>query len=286
MRYCIKQLPYLRWDDGITGGNKVYKKDFKAEALISIKQRITMASNPPSACCAKGLRHEGQSIGGLESFNGIETYVVGDRTSKKVLYIMTDAIGHKFINLQLIADQFAEAGYLVVMPDLFNGDPIALNPPAGFDPFKDWVPKHMPDITKPIVNKVYDAIVEKYSPKYITSIGYCYGAKYVVHLLGECKVQCGAVCHPSFVTIEEIKAIKAPIIICGAETDTTYTEELRHQTEAALKEIKATYFTTLASGVAHGFSVRGDMSDHAAKFAKERAFRDSLEWFNRFVPRD
>jgi dienelactone hydrolase len=245
-----------------------------------------MASNPPSDCCTRGFRHEGKSVGSLESFNGVETYVVGDKSSKKVLYIITDVIGHKFINAQLLADQFSESGYLVVMPDLFNGDPVALNPPAGFDFGANWLPKHTPAVTRPIVDKVYDAIVEKYHPKYIAAIGYCFGAKYVVQLLGEKKIHCGAGCHPSFVTIDEIKAIKAPLLICGAETDSIYTEELRRQTETALKEIKATYFTTLASGVEHGFSVRGDISNPVIKFAKEKAFRDSLEWFNHFAPKE
>ena len=47
-------------------------------------------------------------------------------------------IGHRFINAQLIADQFAANGYLVVMPDLFGGDPIPLNRPDSFDLMK-WL---------------------------------------------------------------------------------------------------------------------------------------------------
>jgi dienelactone hydrolase len=50
-------------------------------------------------------------------------------------------IGHCFINAQLIADQFAANGYLVVMPDLFGGDPIPLNRPDGFDLMK-WLNGH------------------------------------------------------------------------------------------------------------------------------------------------
>jgi dienelactone hydrolase len=164
------------------------------------------------------------------------------------------------------------------MPDLFKGDPVPLNPPQGFDMLNGWFPNHIPEITRPIVDKVVAAIKEL-KPKTVVANGYCFGAKYAVQLLGEGHVDNAAIYHPSFVSIDEIRAIKGPLLICGAETDTIYTEELRHETEATLKEIGATYYTTLASGVSHGFAVRGDPSKPADKWAKEQAFQNTVQWF-------
>lgn len=57
------------------------------------------------------------------------------------MLIFTDVIGHKFINAQLIADQFASNGYLVVTSDLFNGDTVPFNRPEGFN-IMEWIICH------------------------------------------------------------------------------------------------------------------------------------------------
>lgn len=191
---------------------------------------------------------------------------------------LTDVIGHKFPNAQLLADQYAAAGYYVIMPDLFTADPVPLNPPEGYDLLRDWFPRHTPEFTRPIIDKVV-AAVKELNPKYVVANGYCFGAKYATQLLGEGVVDAAALYHPSFVTIDEIKAIKGPIYIASAETDTIYTEELRHETEATLRDEKKTYYTTLASGVSHGFAVRGDPSKPVDKWAKEQAFYNTVQWF-------
>jgi len=244
-----------------------------------------MASLPPSSCCEQGFKHSGESVGKFIDFNGINTYISGESnaSNKKVILFLTDVFGHVFINNQLLADEYAKAGFLVVVPDLFNGDPRTLNPPApGVDIRTTWGPKHTPEITRPIVNKALEGIKKEYNPDSIYTVGYCFGARYVLQLLATDDVKAGAIAHPSGVTIEDVRAITKPLFIAGAETDGAYTDELKKQTEVLLKEIKATYFTTLASGVSHGFAVKGDITDPVVKFAKEKALRDTVEWFSNF----
>jgi len=249
-----------------------------------------MASNPPGACCATGFRHTGETFGTISTIEEIESYTVGDINSKKILFLFIDVFGIKIPNPQLLADQFSEAGYLVFVPDLFEKDPyegdiMSPNPPPGKNFFSDWLPKHTPEIVAPIATKFVDAVLKKYSPQYVATVGYCFGAKLSIELLGNGKANIAALAHPSFITIDEVKAIKGPIIILGAEDDVIYTEELRNKTEATLKEIKATYHTTLTGGVSHGFAIRGDLSIPMVKYAKEKAFTDTLQWFENFAPK-
>jgi len=130
--------------------------------------------------------------------------------------IITDVIGHKFINAQLIADQFAANGYFVVMPDVFHGDPLELNRPAGFD-FMKWLGAHGTQTVDPIVEAAVKEM-RKLGAKRIGGVGYCFGAKYVVRYLKPGEIDAGYVAHPSFVEADELKAIKSPLSIAAAST--------------------------------------------------------------------
>lgn len=238
-----------------------------------------MASNPPEKCCTFVKFHEGKPIGALKDLHGVETYVVGkDNPSSRVIVILTDIYGHKLVNVQLIADQFAKFGkYQVYIPDILKSDP--------FDPSKHdlqkWLFAHGPEVTGPIVEKFLKGISAESSSSFVGLIGYCFGAKYAIQQIAKNGLgDSAAVAHPSFVTIEEIAAIKKPLLISAAEVDQIYTTELRHATEAKLAEIKARYQLTMFSGVSHGFSVRGDLSDPVVRYAAEKTLMDQIHWFS------
>jgi dienelactone hydrolase len=78
-----------------------------------------------------------------------------------------------------MADQFAANGYYTLVVDLFNGDPISLNKPDGFD-FMGWLTKgsmgdnpHTFKEVDPIVEKSIAYLQEKGFKK-IGSTGYCF----------------------------------------------------------------------------------------------------------------
>lgn len=130
--------------------------------------------------------------------------------------ILPDVIGHEFINAQLIADQFAANGYLTVMPDLFEGDPVKLNRPEGFD-FAQWTKKHGTDRTDPIVFSTISWLKKDLGVKRIGAVGYCWGGKYVCRFLANGKgVDVGYTAHPSFVSEDELRNIKGPLSIAAA----------------------------------------------------------------------
>lgn len=86
-------------------------------------------------------------------------------------------IGHRFINAQLIADQLAANGYFVVMPDLFHGDPVRLNRPAGFD-LMAWLkgpPGHPASRVDPVIHAVLKEMKSNLGCKRVGAIGYCFG---------------------------------------------------------------------------------------------------------------
>jgi len=253
-----------------------------------------MASNPPARCCTIGVKHEGAATGEVKKIGNINTYFAYPESKKTevAILLLTDVIGYDFINAQLIADQFAANGYYVVMPDLFEGDPIKLNGPPDFD-FMQWMQKSGPSgghtykQTDPIVEAVIKDMKTNQGVKKIGAVGYCFGAKYVARFMtGGKGVDVGYMAHPSFVDAEEIKALTGPLSISAAETDKIFPAEKRRETEDILKDMSIPYQITLYSGVEHGFAVRGDMSNKEVKYGKEAAFIQAVAWFDEFLKND
>ncbi|TGO22571.1 hypothetical protein BPAE_0162g00070 [Botrytis paeoniae] len=248
-----------------------------------------MASNPPQRCCTLGVKHEGTPTGStIKIADTIETYVAEPKEKvhkdTAILYL-PDVIGI-WQNSQLMADQFAANGYYTIIPDLFNGDPLSLNRPEGFD-FMQWLTKgsdgnnpHTFPQVDPIVQKSIEFLKSKGYTK-IGAVGYCFGAKYVARFMAEGKgIDVGYVAHPSFVEEDELRSIKGPFSIAAAETDEIFPSEKRHKSEEILKEIGATYQINLYSQTVHGFSVRCDLSKKVEKYAKEQAFIQAVTWFD------
>lgn len=143
---------------------------------------------------------------------------------------------------------------------------------------------HGPGQVDPIIESVIAAMRGELGVKRIGAVGYCFGAKYVARFLAEGKgVDVGAMAHPSFVDVDEVKAMARPVTIAAAEVDHIFSDEKRHETERLLKDGKKIYSLHLYSGVEHGFAVRSDISKKHVKFAKEAAFLQHVHWFDHWL---
>jgi len=243
-----------------------------------------MTSHQPAACCTIGVKHEGEAVGELRKIGDIETYFSypKDRSTQNAILIITDVIGHKFLNVQLIADQFAANGYFVVIPDLFNGDPVLLNPPEGFN-LMGWLQGHLPPSVDPIVAATLKEMRGPLGCKRIGGVGYCFGGKYVCRFLKDGQLDVGYTAHPSFVDKEELEGIQGPLSISAAETDQIFPAPKRHESEEILLKLSVPYQINLFSDVVHGFAVRSDISKKREKFAKEQAFLQAVTWFDEYL---
>ncbi|PKS11314.1 hypothetical protein jhhlp_003076 [Lomentospora prolificans] len=251
-----------------------------------------MASNPPAQCCTIGVKHSGEPTGQLIKIAGkwdayLATPAPGKAHEGKGILYLPDVIGI-WQNSKLMADQFAANGYLTLVLDEFNGDPIDLNRPASFD-FMSWLQNgsdgknpHTKEAVDPIVEAAIKTLKEEYGIKKLGSVGYCFGAKYVVRHYKD-GIEVGFVAHPSFIDEDELAAITGPLSIAAAETDDIFPADKRHKSEEILKQTGHPYQINLFSGVSHGFAVRGDVEVKVQKFAKEQAFIQAVTWFDNYL---
>ncbi|KAJ5203456.1 hypothetical protein N7449_005535 [Penicillium cf. viridicatum] len=244
-----------------------------------------MASNPPGACCASGFKHEGAPTGELKNIDGVNTYITypKDKNPEKAIIFLADVLGI-YINAQLLADEFANNGYLTIIPDIFQGDQISVSDmQSGKADLASWLPNHQPANIEPVVESTIKYARETLGVKKIGAVGYCFGGKYVCRNLKPGKIEVGYTAHPSFITHEELSAIKGPFSIAAAETDSIFTTQLRHESEETLIKAAQPWQINLFSGVSHGFAVRADLNDPKQKWAKEQAFCQAIAWFNQYL---
>ncbi|KAK4452431.1 protein AIM2 [Podospora aff. communis PSN243] len=155
------------------------------------------------------------STGEITKLADIDVYISKPadypHTPSKLLLLLTGGTGLHSVNNQIQADRFASEGYLVVMPDLFNGDAapnastLADEPttPGSFlDTFKIkaaetaksflidmWLARHTEEKVMPILTKVIEACKDEFADAVshgggIYAVGYCFGGRYVLLLAG------------------------------------------------------------------------------------------------------
>ncbi|QKX55385.1 uncharacterized protein TRUGW13939_02478 [Talaromyces rugulosus] len=243
-----------------------------------------MTSNNLARCCTLGSLHEGVAKGEIKDIGNISTYFSypPDKSTENAILILSDVIGHRFINTQLIADQFAAAGYFVVLPDLFYGDTVPLNRPEGFN-VMDWVKNHFPEQTDPIIESVLTEMRENLGCKRIGGVGYCFGGKYVCRFLKPGKLDAGYTAHPTMVDADELSGIEGPLSISAAVRDHVFSTAKRHESEEILDKKEVPWQINLFPDVEHGFSVRCDVTKPRQKYAKEQAFAQAVAWFDEYV---
>ncbi|XP_031389454.1 endo-1,3;1,4-beta-D-glucanase-like isoform X2 [Punica granatum] len=219
--------------------------------------------------------------GRLEKIAGLNAYVTGLPESKLTVLLVPDVFGYEAPNLRKLADKVAAAGFYVVVPDYFYGDPY--NPENAERPIAVWLKDHGHhkgfEDTKPIIEALKS---QGLSP--IGAAGFCWGAKVVVELAKCGLIQAAVLLHPSFVTLDDIKEVKVPISVLGAEIDRMSPPELLKQFEEALAaKPEVDSFVKIFPKVSHGWTVRYNAGDAEAVKCAEEAHLDMTEWFVKYL---
>ncbi|CAN1807352.1 unnamed protein product, partial [Linum perenne] len=143
-------------------------------------------------------------------------------------------------------------------------------------------------------------VIESLKSKGVTAIGaagFCWGGmipdtletclynpKVVVELAKGSYINAGVLLHPSFVTVDDIKEVKTPLAVLGAEFDNLSPPALLKQFEevlAANHEVDGS--VKIFPGVSHGWTVRYNDEEKEVVKAADEAHNDMLEWFAKYV---
>lgn len=150
----------------------------------------------------------------MTKFGNIETYITKPadypHSPSKLLLLLTSGTGIHSTNNKLQADKYASAGYLVIMPDQFGGDPAPTtnmlpteSSPSFIEQVKMgiaeaaksftidmWLARHTPATVLPRLHSVLGAVREEFADAIangggVYGVGYCFGGKYIPLLASE-----------------------------------------------------------------------------------------------------
>ncbi|KAF2709395.1 alpha/beta-hydrolase [Pleomassaria siparia CBS 279.74] len=237
--------------------------------------------------CKSGFSWNGTPTGKETTLAGNKAYVTGTSKSAAIL-IIHDIFGWTFPNLRLLADHFAkEADATVYLPDYFGGD--VVNPEIMDDPEKRaafgipaFIGKNSKDLRFPEMKASAQALKVEF-PK-VAAIGYCYGGWACFKLGADPSlIDAIAVAHPSLVEKSEIDALKVPVQIVAAETDHTFTPELKEYANKVIPGLNVQYEYIYFPGLQHGFAARGNQNNKIEVDGLEKAKRNAVSFFNEFL---
>ncbi|XP_050236104.1 endo-1,3;1,4-beta-D-glucanase-like [Mercurialis annua] len=221
----------------------------------------------------------GYGAGSVTEIGGLKAYVSGPSDSKLSVLLISAIFGYEEPSLRKLADKAAAAGFYVVVPDFFNGDPYVPENVEGHRPLPVWIKSHGTDKGYEDAKPVIAALKSK-GISAIGAAGFCWGAKVVVELSKSDHIQAAVILHPSFVTVDDIRESKAPIAVLGAENDHLSPPSLLKQFEEVLSaKTEINSYVKIFPGVSHGWSIRYDTEDESSVRSAEEAQKDMLDWF-------
>lgn len=249
------------------------------------------------ACCDGGVPPpcEGEPAGRVHKIGGVPligagglpVYEVGE--GDKAIIAVYDIFGFtENKRTRLVCDQMAKAGYRVILPDFFRGTDVlkefgTFPPEGGIPAVVDWVTKTAPlDKT---VNEVFDVVVKHLESKGVKSIGmvgFCWGGKVVVLSSTRSKIKAAVGIHPSFLEPKDMDAVDCPQMFLPAGNDPPIDPIWDAiQSKPFSKSCEKKVFTDMA----HGWSLRADMTDPKAKEAQQanEAIEMTIKFLNAHV---
>jgi len=242
---------------------------------------------------------------------GLDIYeaIPENKSKAKTILFVADIFGYTLPNARLLADEFAHAGFYVVVPDFLQGDPVNHNLLNNIVPrkphevtalekakntaitaanFGPWLVKHREAVVWPLIENAAKTLREDPEIGKIGAVGYCWGGRYAVLLgSGSEPLVDAVVCnHPAMLSIPgEVEAIRRPVQFNVGDID----EMLDVKSVDTIKEVLDAKHPDVASevnmfnGGVHGFSVRGDMEEPEERKRKEDATEKTIRWFNKHL---
>jgi len=245
-----------------------------------------------TTCCPIGsepaLSADYKPQGRQVDLDGLRCYTNG--SGEKSIIVYYDIFGYDSGRTKLICDQIANAGYCVVLPDIYHGDAWPADKPM--DTLMEWL-KNFPweSTIKNDTNKVLEYLKGQGADKSIGCLGFCAGAFSVFHLCQMDEVKCGASCHPSVhlcglfgETPDGLSGqLKSPQLVYPAGGDPAMYKPGGEVYEVLQKKFGDKFEYKEYPEMNHGWVTRGDVSKSEVARDVKLAMEGVMKFFEKYL---
>lgn len=271
-----------------------------------------------SPCCVTGHIHEGTPLGSFQTLHGLRTYVTTPKEpsantggKQDTVVFITDIFGPDLNNVKIAADEWAGQGFKVLVPDVFENDPVphehlkAIVPnvrdkeKAGLaekahsatvmaTSLGPWTIKHREAVARPIVEKFFQDVKADPTTGKVVAVGFCWGGRYALLLSNDdspAKPDVTIAYHPAFLAEADIKNITSvPCAILKGDQDDMLSDD---QLDAFEKDLSSRLGDKLLvkryPNAVHGFAIRGDDMVESEKKQKEDAHDTAISFAKKYL---
>jgi dienelactone hydrolase len=245
------------------------------------------------ACCPPGALGKANvschGKGKIEIIGDTRVYLTGD-SPKTIIYII-DIFGLEAGHTQQLADDIANLGYTVAMPDIIRGDdypdPIPLMPKL-----KAWVQDKRPEPMVKYVAEVLLPALRAHGKSEFAVAGSCFGVWVAAHLSSHIKdFKAGVGFHPSYgianLQGDDIKPVLAkighPMLLFPAKQDGAEVRPGGELTQTLEQANGGKVEIHILDNVDHGFMNRGDLSNEDVRKTYDRVLKLTGEFLAKYV---
>ncbi|KAI9843318.1 MAG: hypothetical protein M1838_002689 [Thelocarpon superellum] len=275
-------------------------------------------SAPACKDCVSGFKHSGTPVGIETSLHGYDAYVSkppSGQAAKALIVLIPDGFGWKFPNMRVVADTFAaKGGYLVYVPDVFNGPGMDEKVLLQMSQLMTPAPNFLGTLMKPMILiqilsgflpflyrnrvsvcgprvKAFVAALRKTETLPIGMVGYCWGGKHAIlaahndNEMGKPLVDAVFTAHPSGLDVPaDINNIRVPTSIAVGTKDMVMNMKVVDEVQTLLsKKADVPYEVVTYEGAKHGFAARGNPNEEKEAEHAAQAEDQALTWFAKYL---
>ncbi|KAJ8607234.1 hypothetical protein MRB53_040420 [Persea americana] len=223
--------------------------------------------------------------------------------------MITDVFGYELKNTRLLADEYAKAGFYVVMPDFFQGDSLPADLEAKMAPlpgtpkrsfFKaasdiasavaagaPWLYRHRDAVSRPIIDSFMTQLQAAHPNAKIGGVGFCWGGRHVIlltHPDAKVKLDAAVACHPSMLSFPtEVQKYSKPLSIQVGDQDNQMSVAQANKAREIIEQKGIAGEVTVYPETTHGFACRGDMAKAETKKSKEACTAATIAWLKKYL---